>query len=63
MLTTISTLIELFYNELVLRNKKNLNIYFYNRSKILNQINHAKIFNLDKKNLFITIIDMLKNES
>ncbi len=63
LLTSISTLIELFYNELALRSKKNLNIYFYNRSKILNQINHAKIFNLDKKNLFITIIDMLKNES
>ena len=62
-LTFISFLIELFYNELSLKNKKNLNIYFYNKFKILKQIKDAKKFSLDKNNLFISIQGILKNES
>ena len=63
LLIFISSLIEIFYNELSLKNNKNLNIYFYNKFKILKQINDAKRFNLDKKNLFISLLETLKNES
>ena len=63
LLTFISLLIELFYNELSLRNNKNLNFYFVNKYKLLKQINDAKKFNLDKKNLFISLRETLENES
>ena len=63
LLTFISFLIELFYNELSFNNNQKLNIYFYNKFKILKQINDVKKFNLDKNNLFISLQDMLKNES
>ena len=56
-------MIELFYNELSFRNNKKLHIYFYNKSKILKQINDVKKFNLDKNNLFISLQRMLKNDS
>jgi len=63
LLIFISSLVELFYNDLSLRNNENLNIYFYNKFKILHQINDARKFNLDKKNLFISLMETLKNES
>ena len=63
LLIFISFLIELFYNELSLKNNKKLNIYFYNKFKILKQINDVKKFNLDKNNLFISLQGILKNES
>ena len=56
-------MVELFYKELSLKNNKKLNIYFYNKSKILKEINNVKKFNLDKNNLFISMQEMLKNES
>ena len=56
-------MIESFYNELSLKNNEKLNIYFYNKSKILKQINDVKKFNLDKNNLFISLQVILKNES
>ena len=59
----ISLMIELFYNELSLKNNKKLNIYFYNKFKIMKQINDVRKFNLDKNNLFISLQGMLKNES
>jgi len=63
LLIFISLLIEFFYNELSLKNNEKLNLYFYNKSKILKQINDAKKFNLDKNNLFISLQGILKNES
>ena len=63
LLIFISLLIEFFYNELSLKNNEKLNIYFYNKSKILKQINDVKKFNLDKNNLFISLQGILKNES
>ena len=63
LLNYISFLIELFYNDLSFKNNEKLNIYFYNKFKILKQINDAKKFNLDKNNLFISLQDVLKNES
>ena len=63
LLTFISLMIELFYNELSLKNNKKLHIYFYHKFKILKQINDVKKFNLDKNNLFISLQRMLKNDS
>ena len=44
-------------------NNKNLNSYFYNQSKILKQIDEMRRFNLDEKNIFIWIKDILQNEA
>lgn len=63
LLTLISLLVELFYNELSLKNSKNSNFYSANKINLVNQINNAKKFNLDKKNLFISLVEKLKNES
>tara|TARA_B100000315_G_C14527515_1_gene564540 strand:- start:63 stop:1034 length:972 start_codon:yes stop_codon:yes gene_type:complete len=63
LLIFISFLIELFYNELSFKNNKKLNIYFYNKFKIMRKIDDMKKFNLDKNNLFISLQGMLKNES
>ena len=63
LLTFVSLLIEIFYNELSIRNKNNLNLYFFNKMKLVKQINNARKFNLDKKNLFISLRDTLENES
>ena len=61
-LSFISLFVEKFYNDLCLNNNKNLNNYFFNRSKILKQIDDMKKFNLDKNNLLISIDSILKNE-
>ena len=59
----VSLLIELYYNDLALKDNKNLNIYSNNKNKILYLIYNAKKFNLDKRNLFISIESLLKNET
>ena len=63
LLTYISCLIELYYNELSMKNINNVNFHFFNRFKILKEIYDAKKFNLDKNNLFISFQDLIKNES
>ena len=63
LLNFISLFIELFYYELSLKNSKNLNYYSANKFKLINQINYAKKFNLDKKNLFISLKETLVHES
>jgi len=62
-LSFLSLFIEKFYNELYLNNNKNLNNYFLNQSRILRQIDEMKKFNLDEKNIFISIKDILQNEA
>ena len=59
----VSLLIELYYNDLAFKDNKNLNIYSNNKNKILYLIYNAKKFNLDKRNLFISIESLLKNET
>ena len=59
----ISLMIEFFYNDLAYKNNKKLLIYSYNKFQILEQINNAKKFNLDKNNLFLIIQGILDNES
>ena len=63
LLTFISLLIELFYNELSLNNNKNLNQYSVNKFKLLQQIDHTKKFNLDRKNLLLSIKEIIENET
>ena len=63
LLNFISLLVEIFYNELSIKNNKKLNNYFFNKSKILKQIDNLKKFNLDKNNFFISLQNTLKNES
>ena len=52
-----------FYNKLSQNDSNNINNYFTNKNKILYLINDMKKFNLDKKNLLITIDNILKNEA
>ena len=63
LLTFISLFIELFYKDLSLRNNNNFNLYSINKFKLLNQINDSRKFNLDKKNLFTSVIGTLEHES
>ena len=63
LLTFISLFIELFYKDLSLRNNENFNLYSINKFKLLYQINDARKFNLDKKNLFTSLIGTLEHES
>jgi len=58
----ISLLIELFYNELAIKNIKYVNFYFNNKIKILKKINDSIKFNLDKKLLFLFLEEILNNE-
>ena len=62
-LSFLCLFIEKFYNELCLSSHKNLNSRFFNQSKILKQIDEMKRFNLDEKNIFISIKDILQNEA
>ena len=63
LLNFITLFIEIFYNELSLKNTSNVNNYFINKNKILSIIRDTNKFNLDKKNMFFTIDKMLKNEA
>ena len=62
-LTIISSFVELFYKDLSTSKDKDFNIYSMNKNKLLEQINDAKHFNLDKKNLFTSLIDTLYHET
>ena len=62
-LTIISSFVELFYKDLSTNKNKDFNIYSMNKNKLLEQINDAKQFNLDKKNLFTSLISALYHET
>ena len=59
----LSFFIQKFYNELILKQNRNLNVSFLNYKKILYQINNMKNFNLDKTNTSIWLKDILINET
>jgi len=63
LLNLITLLIENFYLKLSLNDINNINNYSINKNKILYLINDMKKFNLDKKNMLITIDDILRNEA
>ena len=54
-LSFISVFIEKFYSDLYLSNINKINIFYYNKNKIMNLLNEMKIYNLDKKNTFLGI--------
>ena len=62
-LTFISLLIEIFYNELILKDTNNLNYYLFNKLKIIQEIKNVKKFNLDTKSMFISLQGALCNEA
>ena len=62
-LSLISFLIEVFYNKLVISDHYNKFNLFFNRSNILSKINRYKKFNLDIKDTFFDIENILKNET
>jgi DNA polymerase III subunit delta' len=62
-LSLISLLIEVFYNKLIISNHYNKFNLFFNRSKILAKISRYKKFNLDIKDTFFDIENILKNET
>jgi DNA polymerase III delta prime subunit len=61
-LSFLKIFIEKFYYYLFLNNKDKINNYFYNYMKILKQIDNMKRFNLDEKNTFILVKNLLINE-
>ena len=48
---------------LLTMDSKNFNIHSINKYKLLKQINDAKKFNLNKNNLFTSLISTLQHES
>ena len=54
--------IEMFYSDLILKNKSKLSKLFANKTKIMKLIIDMKKFNLDKTNSFIVINKILHNE-
>ena len=62
LLELISILIENFYNNLSLNDIKKFNYYYLTKYRISRMIHDYKTFNLDKKNLLISIDGILKNE-
>ena len=62
-LTLISLLIEIFYNKLLNSHPYDEFKLFFNRSNILNKINLFKKLNLDSKDTFFYIENILRNET
>ena len=62
-LTLISLLIEIFYNKLLISHPYDKFKLFFNRSNILNKINLFKKLNLDSKDTFFYIENILRNET
>ena len=61
LLSFINLLIERYYNKLSITDNNNINQYFIKKSKIQYMISDMKKFNLDKKNLLISIDRILKS--
>jgi len=62
-LSFISIFIEKFYSDLYLVNVNKINIFYYNKNKILNLINDMETYNLDKKNTFLGIKDIIQSDA
>ena len=59
-LSFLSVFIEKFYSDLYLANVNKINIFYYNKFKILKLISEMRIYNLDKKNTFLCIKDIMQ---
>jgi len=55
--------IEKFYKDLFLSNSNKINIFYHNKFKILRLINDMKIYNLDKKNTFLGVKDIIQSDA
>ena len=62
-LTFLCLFIQKFYNDLCLCNDNNVSSYLFNLSRILNQIDDMRKFNLNEKNILIWIKDILLHEA
>lgn len=62
LISFIKLLIELFYKELSEKNNINTSLHSINKYNLLSEINNAKNFNLDKKNLFTSLVGKLEYE-
>ena len=62
-LTFLCLFIQKFYNDLCLCNDNNVSSYLFNLSRILNQIDDMKKFNLNEKNILIWVKDILLHEA
>ncbi len=62
LLSFISTFIDKFYYDLCINNKSMQSYCFLNHHKILNHLHDIKKYNLNEKNVFITIKNLLNNE-
>ena len=61
-LLSLTLFIEKFYMEKCLQGSEKLNTIFFNKSKILNQIYFLNKYNLNSKNVLISIKDILLDE-
>ena len=61
-LNFVSLFIEKFYNDLIEKSSSNNFEIFFNRLKILNRINLMRKFNLDAKDTFFYVKNILKND-
>ena len=59
-LSNISMFIEKFYTDLIQKNPSKSKKYFFNRIKILKSLKEMKNFNLNSKNVFLNIKDILE---
>jgi len=59
----LTTSIVKFYHDLYFNNISKINIYSFNLSKILKQINNIKKFNIDEKAIFLWIKNILKYDA
>ena len=62
-LNLVSLLIETFYSKLLISNPYNKFKIFFDRSNVLNKINLFKKFNLDSKDTFFNIENILRDET
>ena len=62
LLSFISTFIDKFYYDICISNKSMQSYCFLNHRKILNHLHDIKKYNLNEKNVFITIKNLLNNE-
>ena len=62
-LKLLTIFVDKFYNQLYLSKSNKINILNYNRSKILKLINETKLYNLDKKNTFVGISEIIQADA
>ena len=55
--------IEKFYKDLFLSNSNKINIFYHNKFKIIRLINEMKVYNLDKKNTFLGVKNIIQSDA